>query len=66
MTSQDKLNPLVNHSSTDSPSNLMELLTERVAQELATPSQTSTGMLLTPNLNACLTTLGIRATLIVH
>ena len=66
MTSQDKMNPLVDHSSTDSPSTLKELLRERVVEELATPPQTSTGVLLTPNLNACLTTLGLRVTLIVH
>jgi hypothetical protein len=46
---------------TDDP---MELLREKVADELAAPSQTSTGMSLTPNLNACLKTLGVRATLI--
>ena len=42
----------------------MELLWEKVKEELAAPSQASTGMLLTPNLNPCLKTLGARATLI--
>jgi hypothetical protein len=42
----------------------MELLREKVAEELAAPSQGSTGMSLTPNLNTCLKTLRVRATLI--
>jgi hypothetical protein len=42
----------------------MELLREKVAEELAAPSQASTGMSLTPNLNTCLKTLRVRATLI--
>jgi hypothetical protein len=39
---------------TDDP---MELLRQKVGEELATPSQASTGMSLTPNLNNCLKTL---------
>jgi hypothetical protein len=35
-----------------------------VAEELAAPSQARTGMLITPNLNVCLKTLGVKATLI--
>jgi hypothetical protein len=46
---------------TDDP---MKLLREKVAEELAAPSQASTGMSLTPNLNNCLKILGISATLI--
>jgi hypothetical protein len=46
---------------TDDPK---ELLRQKVAEELAAPSQASTGMSLTPNLNTCLKILGIRATLI--
>jgi hypothetical protein len=42
----------------------MELLREKVAEELAVPSQGSTGMSLTPNVNTCLKTLGARVTLI--
>jgi hypothetical protein len=42
----------------------MELLRETVAEKLAAPSQASTGMLLTPDLNNCLKTLGLKATLI--
>jgi hypothetical protein len=42
----------------------MELLWEKVKEELAAPSRTNTGMSLTPNLNTCLKTLGFRATLI--
>jgi hypothetical protein len=41
-----------------------ELLRQKVAEELATPSQASTGMSLTPNVNTCLKTLGLKATLI--
>ena len=41
-----------------------ELLRQKVAEELAAPSQGSTGMSLTPNVNRCLKTLGVRATLI--
>jgi hypothetical protein len=48
----------------DKPRGPMELLWKKVAEELAAPSQTSTGMSLTPNLNACLKILGVRATLI--
>jgi hypothetical protein len=44
--------------------NPMELLRQRVAEELAVPSQASTGMSLTPNANTCLKTLGLKATLI--
>jgi hypothetical protein len=46
---------------TDDP---MKLLREKVSEELATPSQAITGMSLTPNLNNCLKTLGVKATLI--
>jgi hypothetical protein len=46
---------------TDDP---MKLLQQKVAEELAAPSQASTGMSLTPNLNNCLKTLGVKATLI--
>jgi hypothetical protein len=46
---------------TDDPK---ELLREKVAEELAAPSQASTGMSLTPNVNTCLKTLGLKATLI--
>jgi hypothetical protein len=46
---------------TDDP---MQLLREKVAEELAAPSQASTGMSLTPNVNTCLKTLGVKATLI--
>jgi hypothetical protein len=46
---------------TDDP---MELLREKVDEELAVPSQARTGMSLTPNLNNCLKTLGVKATLI--
>jgi hypothetical protein len=46
---------------TDDP---MKLLREKVSEELATPSQASTGMSLTPNLNTCPKTLRVRATLI--
>jgi hypothetical protein len=42
----------------------MELLWEKVAEGLAAPSQGSTGMSLTPNVNTCLKTLGVKATLI--
>jgi hypothetical protein len=42
----------------------MELLWQKVAQELAAPSQTSTGMSLTPKVNTCLKTRGVKATLI--
>ena len=41
-----------------------ELLRQKVAEELAAPSQVSTGMSLTPNVNTCLKTLGLKATLI--
>jgi hypothetical protein len=46
---------------TDDPK---ELLRQKVAEELAAPSQASTGMSLTPNVNTCLKTLGLKATLI--
>jgi hypothetical protein len=46
---------------TDDP---MELLWQKVAEELAMPSQASTGMSLTPHVNTCLKTLGVKATLI--
>jgi hypothetical protein len=46
---------------TDDP---MKLLREKVAEELAAPSQASTGMSLTPHVNTCLKTLGFKATLI--
>ena len=42
----------------------MKLLRKKVAEELAAPSQASTGMLLTPDLNNCLKILGLKATLI--
>ena len=45
---------------TDDP---MELLRQKVAEELAAPSQGSTGMSLTPNANTCLKTLGLKASL---
>jgi hypothetical protein len=44
--------------------NPMELLREKVSEEQAAPSQASTGMSLTPNVNTCLKTLGRKATLI--
>jgi hypothetical protein len=61
MSSPDELNVLLaNRSATDTnTSNLMELLRRKVGEELAAPSQT--GMSVTPNLNECLRTLGIRA-----
>jgi hypothetical protein len=43
---------------------LKELLRQKVAEELAAPSQASTGMSLTPHVNTCLKTLGFKATLI--
>ena len=43
---------------------LMQLLRQKVAEEVATPSQASTGMSLTQNVNACLKTLRVKATLI--
>jgi hypothetical protein len=46
---------------TDDP---MRLLREKVDEELAAPSRASTGMSLTPNLNNCLKTLGVKATLV--
>jgi hypothetical protein len=46
---------------TDDPT---KLLREKVAEELAAPSQTSAGISLTPNLNNCLKTLRVKATLI--
>jgi 50S ribosomal subunit-associated GTPase HflX len=42
----------------------MELLREKIAEELASPSQASTGMVLTPNLSTCIKSLGVRATLV--
>jgi hypothetical protein len=47
-----------------SPLDPMKLLRKKMAEELATPSQERTGMLITPNLNVCLKTFGIKATLI--
>ena len=41
----------------------MELLREKVAEELAAPSQGNTGISLTPNVNTCLKTLGVKASL---
>jgi hypothetical protein len=46
---------------TDDP---MELLWQKVVEELAAPSQASTGMSLTPNVNNCLKTLGVKVTLV--
>lgn len=42
----------------------MELLWQKVVEELAAPSQASTGMSLTPNVNTCLKTLGVKVTLV--
>ena len=47
-----------------SPLDPMKLLREKVAEELAAPSQARTGMLITPNLDVCLKTLGVKAALI--
>lgn len=47
-----------------SPLDPMKLLRDKVAEELAAPPQARTGMLITPNLNVCLKTLGLKATLI--
>jgi hypothetical protein len=57
-------NPDENKGSGRVTDNPMELLREKVAEELVAPSQASTGMSLTPNLNSCLKSLGIKATLI--
>jgi hypothetical protein len=46
---------------TDDP---MELLWQKVVEELAAPSQASTGMSLTPNVNTCLKTLRVKVTLV--
>jgi hypothetical protein len=46
---------------TDDP---MELLREKVAEELAAPSHAGTGMSLTPNVNTCLKSLRLKVTLI--
>jgi hypothetical protein len=46
------------------PLDPMKLLRKKVEEELAAPSQTSTGMSLTPNVNTCLKSLGVKATLI--
>ena len=46
---------------TDDP---MELLREKVAEELAAPSNAGTGMSLTPNVNTCLKSISLKATLI--
>jgi hypothetical protein len=46
---------------TDNPK---ELLRQKVAEELAAPSQATTGMSLTPNVNTCLKALRLKATLI--
>jgi hypothetical protein len=55
---------IMSSAADDKPLGPMELLRKKVAEELAAPSQTSTGMLLTPSLNACIKILGVRATLI--
>jgi hypothetical protein len=47
-----------------SPLDPMKLLRKKVAEELAAPSQARTGMLITPNVNVCLKTLGVKVTLI--
>jgi hypothetical protein len=54
----------VSSAADDKPLDPMALLRKKVAEELAAPSQTSTGMSLTPNLNACLKILGVRTTLV--
>jgi hypothetical protein len=46
---------------TDDP---MELLWQKVVEELAAPSQASTGTSLTPNVNTCLKTLGFKVALV--
>jgi hypothetical protein len=46
------------------PLDPMKLLRKKVEEELAAPSQASTGMSLTPNLNTCLKILGLKATLV--
>jgi hypothetical protein len=61
MSARRDTNENRNPSATRDP---MELLREKVAEELAKPSQGSTGMSLTPNVNTCLKTLGVKATLI--
>jgi hypothetical protein len=55
---------IMSSAADDKPLNPMELLRRKVAEELAASCQTSTGMLLTPILNACLKILGVRATLV--
>ena len=55
---------IMSSAADDKPVNPMELLRKKVAEELAAPSQGSTGMSLTPNVNMCLKTLGVKATLI--
>ena len=60
----EEMNPAITDRSAKS-STLMELLRKKVDEELAAPSQASTGMSLTPNLNRCLEILGIRASLVV-
>jgi hypothetical protein len=61
----EEMNPAITNCSADAnPSKLMELLRKKVDEELAAPSQASTGMSLTPNLNRCLEILGIRASLV--
>ncbi len=61
MSARRDTNENGNPSATRGP---MELLREKVAEQLAAPSQGSTGMSLTPNVNTCLKTLGVKATLI--
>jgi hypothetical protein len=46
---------------TDDP---MELLWQKVVEELVAPSQASTGMSLTPNVNTCLEALRVKVTLV--
>jgi hypothetical protein len=46
---------------TDDP---MQLLRQKVAEEVAAPSQASMGVSLMPNVNTCLKILGVKATLI--
>jgi len=60
----EEMNPAITNRSANS-STLMWVLRKKVDEELAAPSQASTGMSLTPNLNRCLEILGIRASLVV-
>jgi hypothetical protein len=43
----------------------MKLLRRKIAEELAAPSQASTGVSLTPNLNICLKSIGAKVRLIM-